>query len=142
MLRIRPAGSADMRPVYELICTLENRALPKEEFNEIFVSDLARPSVRYLVSEEHGSVSGFVSLAMEKQLHHAGLVGTVRELVVAERCRSRGVGASLLRAAERIAKEAGCSLVELRCGIRRARAHAFYERNGWISSHYGFSRRI
>ena len=138
-MQIRPAEMRDLQTIYALLCALENCALPEAAFAEIYTHNLAQPQTRYLVAEEAGAARGFVSLHMDGHLHHASLVGEVRELVVAEAWRSRGIGAALLAAARREARAAGCSHLELNSGLQRARAHAFYERNGWAKDHYNFT---
>jgi len=138
-MRIRTAETTDLQPVYALMCALEDCALPEAAFAEIYAADLARPAARYLVAELDGAVRGFVSLHMARHLHHAALVGELRELAVEEPYRGRGIGRELLLAARREARAAGCVQLGLSCGFRRARAHAFYERNGWKKDHYHFT---
>jgi len=138
-MRIRPAERKDQKTVYTLLCALEERALPEAVFAEIYAHNLAQPMIRYLVAEDAGAVRGFVSVHMDRLLHHASLVGEVQELVVEEAWRGRGMGAELLRAARREAKAAGCSQMGLNSGFERPRAHAFYERNGWARDHFNFT---
>jgi len=138
-MRIRPAEARDLQAVYALLCALEGCALPEAAFAEIYAHNLSQPSIRYFVAEEGGAVRGFASLHMDRQLHHAAPVGEIRELIVEEAWRSRGVGGSLLRAAQREAKAAGCALLQLSSGFARTHAHAFYERNGWAKDHFTFT---
>ena len=138
-MRIRPAEIRDLRTVYALLCALEDCALPEAAFAETYAHNLAQPSIRCLVAEEGGIVRGFVSLHMDRHLHHAALVGEIQELIVEEAWRSRGVGVELLRAAQHEARAAGCSHLELNSGFPRTRAHVFYERNGWAKDHYNFT---
>ncbi len=139
-MMIRTAGVADLPAVHALFRQLVDRPLPREDFDPIYLEHLARPLIRYIVAEDaQGAVCGFASLYMEYQLHHAALVGELQELIVDERQRSQGIGAALLRAVRREAKAAGCSHMELNSGFPRTRAHAFYERNGWLKDHYNFT---
>ena len=139
LVRIRAAEITDRQAVYALLCALENRALPEAAFAETYARNLNEPLIRYLVAEEGGAVRGFVSLHMDRQLHHAALVGEIQELIVAEAWRSRGVGGALLRAAQREARATGCAHLQLSSGFARTRAHAFYERNGWAKDHFSFT---
>ena len=138
-MRIRRAQPDDLQPIYALLCALEGCALPEAAFTDTYSHNLAQPLIRYLVAEEDGVVRGFVSLHMDRQLHHAALVGELQELIVEEAWRGQGVGAELLRAAYREAKAAGCAQLELNSSFARTRAHAFYERNGWVKDHYNFT---
>lgn len=65
-------------------------------------------------------------------------------LVVDEALRSRGVGRALLAAAEAWARARGCDTVSVRSNVKRERAHAFYERNGyvWTKSQKTLRKRV
>lgn len=53
-------------------------------------------------------------------------------LVVADGLRGMGIGKALLSAVEDWARSAGANTVRLRSNVLRTRAHAFYEREGYI----------
>lgn len=55
----------------------------------------------------------------------------IDDLVTSEKVRSKGYGAILLRHAEGIAKEKGCSNLRLSTGIDNERGKKFYEKNDW-----------
>jgi len=55
-------------------------------------------------------------------------------LVVAEGQRSLGAGQRILEQAEKWARQQGCRALNLRSNVIRARAHQFYERQGY--EHY------
>ena len=59
-------------------------------------------------------------------------------LVVDERARSTGVGASLLRAAEAWARDHGFERMRVRSNVIRERAHRFYDREGYA----GLKRQV
>ena len=138
-MRIRPAEITDLQAVYALLCALEGWALPEAAFAETYARNLDEPLIRYIVAEDDGIVRGFVSLHMDRQLHHAALVGEIQELIVEEACRGRSIGSELLRMVCDEAKAAGCSHLELNSSFPRTRAHAFYERHGWVKDHYNFT---
>jgi GNAT superfamily N-acetyltransferase len=56
----------------------------------------------------------------------------VNGLIVAEGYRSSGAGAKLLDAAEAWARKHKCTGMSVRSNVIRDRAHAFYERQGYI----------
>jgi GNAT superfamily N-acetyltransferase len=58
----------------------------------------------------------------------------VNGLVTDEKVRSRGAGASLLKAAEKWARKMGCTGMSVRSNVIRDRAHLFYLRHGY--EHY------
>lgn len=55
----------------------------------------------------------------------------VAELIVEERFRGRGIGATLLRTAETWAREMGFDGVRVNSNVVRERAHRFYLREGY-----------
>jgi GNAT superfamily N-acetyltransferase len=55
----------------------------------------------------------------------------VAGLVVSEALQGRGIGRTLMDHAEKWAAERGCRIVHLRSNLKRAGAHAFYERLGY-----------
>jgi GNAT superfamily N-acetyltransferase len=58
----------------------------------------------------------------------------VNGLIVAEGQRSLGAGAQLLDAAEKWARQRGCTAMNVRSNVIRERAHKFYTRHGY--EHY------
>lgn len=61
---------------------------------------------------------------------------------VHEDWRSRGVGEALMRHAIDLAREADCVLVQLTTDRRREAAHRFYERLGFVTSHWGMKLHL
>lgn len=55
----------------------------------------------------------------------------IDDLVVTEACRSKGVGAALLREAETVAQSMNCDGLRLCTGIENDAGKRFYEREGW-----------
>lgn len=66
----------------------------------------------------------------------------VEEVRVASDLRSKGIGTKLMAHAEQKAKEAGCGVIQLTSNRARTRAHRFYERKGYVASHYGFKKAV
>lgn len=52
--------------------------------------------------------------------------------------RSRGIGERMMRHAIERAREAGAAKVQLASNATRTAAHRFYERLGFVHSHFGF----
>jgi len=83
-----------------------------------------------LVAEDSEGVCGTVQLVLEQpenQPHRAD----VSKMLVHRRARRKGVGAALLRAAERAARESGKTLLVLDT-ITDSEAARLYERVGWV----------
>jgi GNAT superfamily N-acetyltransferase len=91
---------------------------------------LAEPGYYAFVAEEDGDVVGFVDLQIVPRLNFDGPQAWVPDLIVTERCRSRGVGAALLARTEEVALRHGAFSLALESAHWRTRAHAFYVREG------------
>jgi len=101
----------------------------------------AEGAVLVAVDEEQTVVRGFAHVQRD-----AGLLATpyarLRALVVDECARNRGIGASLLAAAERWALDAGLHELHVDSNIVRERVHGFYQRHGYseYKRQYVFTR--
>jgi len=73
---------------------------------------------------------------------HAGHKFYVDDLVTDETVRSSGVGHALLVFLERLARDRGCSGLELDSGTHRKRAHKFYFREGLVISSFAFRKEF
>ena len=80
------------------------------------------------------TVLGFLSLHFIPQIALQGDFARISYFAVDNEARSLGIGRQLEERATRLARERGCSLMEVHCHTRRTRAHEFYARQGWIES--------
>ena len=87
-----------------------------------------------LVAESpEGEVIGWGHVSVN-QLIENDVRAELNGLVVAEGQRSLGAGQRILEQAEKWARQRGCRALHLRSNVIRARAHQFYERQGY--EHY------
>jgi len=84
-----------------------------------------------LVAELDGEAVGCLTTSVMRVLHRPAPVGRISMMVVDAALRSRGIGAELVRAAERALAAQGCYMVEVTSHTRRTEAHRFYERLGY-----------
>ena len=70
----------------------------------------------------------------------SGLSGTLTMLIVARAVQ--GIGASLMASIEGEARKRGAARIQLTSNKERTRAHAFYERLGYIASHVGMKKYL
>lgn len=84
-----------------------------------------------LLAELDGAVAGCLSTSVMRVLHRPALVGRISMMVIEEAMRGRGIGATLVRAAERTLAAQGCYMIEVTSNVRRTEAHRFYERLGY-----------
>ena len=137
---VRACCAGDLEQVYQLLCLLEGQELNFAAFQEIFLAQCSARDWVGLVWEEEGEVLAFLNLRLERQLHHAGWVAEILELVTHPSLRGRGIGARLMQQAKAAASRRGCQRLEVACNVRRKDAHHFYQKCGLQLEHYRFGQ--
>lgn len=89
------------------------------------------PSGRLIGADDDGDLIGVAALGVLPMLEVTGRLARLLALVVDERARGRGVGRSLVAAAEEEARAAGCVRMEITSSRNRTRTHEFYQRLGY-----------
>lgn len=138
---IRPARITDIESIYDKICELEEEKLDKNTFNKIFEDNLKKDNIFYIVAEFQGKVIGFISLYIQKILHHGGNVAEIQELFVDSNIRGKSIGTKLIDYAKEIAQKQNCKMFEVTCNLKREKTHKFYEKEGLSKTHYKFTKR-
>jgi len=131
-MKIRRARKSDVPCLAELSGELGYPATEKE-MRERFAQ--IKPASRHavFVAELEREVIGWIHVSVTPLLEVARRA-EVNGLIVAEGRRSSGAGAKLLEAAEVWARSKSCKGMSVRSNVIRDRAHAFYERHGYL--HY------
>ena len=138
----RKATIYDCKNIYDLICDMEHKELPFDRFQKIFCNQLTNEHYYCLVYEQEDSIIAVLNLRFEEQLHHTESIAEIMEFVVEEAFRSQGIGKAMLKEACTIAKEHGCSQIEVACNQLREDTHRFYLREGMHNFHYKFSKSL
>lgn len=84
-----------------------------------------------IVACVNGDVCGLASIHLLPLIHRDAMLARITGLVVKASDQGRGVGTSLLAAAEQFARSKGAERVEVTSGDNRVAAHAFYESRGF-----------
>jgi GNAT superfamily N-acetyltransferase len=136
---IRPAVPADARALVPLF---EQLGYPTERTEIRSRLESKSGDWEVLVARHEGGISGFVAVEIQHDFI-AAKRGLILGLVVADGWRGGGIGAALLAAAEAWAFERGAPLVVVRSNVIRARAHRFYEREGYrrVKTQHVFEKR-
>jgi len=92
---------------------------------------LARTDQKILIAEDARGVLGLLALAAVPMLEYEQDVALITALVITERARGTGIGRELVARAESLAAAAGATRFMVTTHVRRAGAHAFYERLGF-----------
>jgi GNAT superfamily N-acetyltransferase len=103
----------------------------------------ADPTTRFIVADDDEIVVGCIQVSILPGLARRGMRRAQFESVrIAGSQRGKGLGAALVAEGVRIAREAGCGMIELASDQSRKDAHRFWERQGFIHSHVGMKLMI
>ena len=84
-----------------------------------------------MLASDAENLIGYLLAVYVFSLEHHGLTAEIDEFYVEPACRSRGVGSSLLKAAERAAVDVGCTNLSLQLADGNHRAREIYLRHGF-----------
>lgn len=129
-LTIREAGPSDAGAIAPLLGELGYPA-DASAVAERMGRMLARDDEKILIAEDDRGAVGLLALHVFPVLAYDRDLALIMALVVSERARGTGVGRRLVARAEDIARAAGASRLMVTTHVRRADAHAFYERLGF-----------
>lgn len=144
---IRPIGLVDVGAASYVI---QGGSLTPEVEDELnvdaywsAVEETRRRRGDVLVAEVNGEVVGVCQVLIFQHFQHTGGWCCELESVhVRSDLRGRGVGATLLAAAEALARREGCYRVQLTSRNVRLAAHRFYEKNGFEQTSQGFKKTL
>ncbi|WP_423183509.1 GNAT family N-acetyltransferase [Arthrobacter sp. NyZ413] len=142
---VRPARAEDLPRIVGL---LESDALgpagglpatTAEGYLRAFEAITAEPSNElWVATDEGGEVIGTLQLTFFTTLSwSAALRAQLAGVRIAASQRGRGTGSALVAWAVERAKSKGCRVIQLSSDKRRADAHRFYARLGFVPSHEG-----
>ena len=137
---IRAAAQRDGEALARLIGQLEYAVTAEAVAERLAIMQAEGRLV--LVAEREGQVVGCLSTSIMRVLHRPAPVGRISMMVVDEALRGRGIGAALVRAAERSLAERRCYIVEVTSHVRRTEAHRFYEKLGYERTSVRLAREL
>jgi len=138
----RKATLNDCEKVYSLICDMECKQLPLDRFYSIYQEQMNNRHYYCLVCEYDNDVIGVLNLRFEEQLHHSECIAEIMEFAVDETYRKQGIGKEMLANACQLAKNFGCTQIEVACNQLRKDTHRFYLREGMHNFHFKFSKSL
>jgi GNAT superfamily N-acetyltransferase len=129
--KIREAQAPDHARMAELAGQLSYPSTPEEITRRLQGIRGSADAAVFVAEFETGEIAGWIAVFVYRTVE-ADARAEVSGLVVDERFRSQRVGERLLARAEEWARENGCQAIGLRSNVIRERAHAFYERHGYM----------
>ena len=126
---IRPARIEDAAAIAVLSGQLGYPAT-SEQMTSRLAAILRRDDMAAFVADVDGSVAGWLHMFGCERLESEPSA-EIGGLVVADGHRGVGIGAQLIAAGERWARDRGYQLVRVRSNVIREDAHRFYERAGY-----------
>ena len=135
---LREATLNDKEQIYGLIVALEKMNIDTKCFSDIYDANLLNPFAFYYVYEKENIILGFISIHVQKLLHHTANIAEVQEFIVHEKERQHGIGKLLFQKAKEIGAENGCKQLEVCCNQKRLSSHKFYQLQGMTNNHYKF----
>ena len=140
-IRVRAAQAGDCAALARLVTELgyptDNASMQRR------FADLSKSEHRItLVAERDGEVRGMLGVETRRVWHRDEALGHLATVVVDARYRRQGLGAALLKAAEKWLREHGVHHAVLTSASHRAEAHRFYLRHGYALTGQRFSKTL
>ncbi len=140
MLEIRVlTQKPDMEPLYPLIRQL-SPGVPEARYVH-FLDDMLAHGYRMAAVFEDGACIGLSGFWVSTKIY-SGRYMELDNVVIDAAHRSRGIGKMLYDFLLDIALQEGCEIIMLDAYLENEKAHAFYEREGFVKRGYHFLNRI
>lgn len=139
MTVVRPAAEADAEAIAALLTDEGYPAGPSDIVERL--TRFASAHSQVLVAEHDGAVLGFVAFHALPRFEHDDRIVRILALVVDAGARERGVGRSLMAAAEAAATDLGAAFMEVTAGHHRQDAKRLYESAGYDASVAAYLRK-
>ncbi len=149
-LTIRACREEDLTSVVELLAQLslgrqrEDASLDHlAQYQNAFQHVLADSRQTLLVAETGGRIVGTVCFIVVPSLAYQGApYAIVESMIIDAAARGKRYGEQIIQQTIRMAREAGCRSLELTSNKVRLDAHRFYEGQGFVADHEGFTLEL
>lgn len=130
---------SEMLPQYALIRQLSPGVSEKRYAH--LLDDMLAHDYRMVAVYEGETCVGVSGIWVATKIY-SGRYLEMDNVVVAESHRSKGIGKILTDYIEKLALEENCETMMLDAYLENEKAHAFYERQGFVKKGYHFLKRI
>jgi GNAT superfamily N-acetyltransferase len=93
---------------------------------------LAHPDHQIYIAESNTTIAGYIHLVCTMRMGSDPFV-EIAALFVHDEFQNRGIGTALINDAEKWAQQKGYQVLRIRSNIVRKKAHAFFERHGFVN---------
>ncbi len=129
-VKIRTAGLDESPAIARLMTQLGYPTSP-DEMKERLAAILPDSDYMTFVAEHQKEVVGVIGVGVNRYYEKNGTYGRLLALVVDEKMKGHGIGASLVAEAEGWLNERAVGSIVVNSGKQRNDAHRFYERLGY-----------
>ena len=142
-IKIRDYKQDDLAALAELNTEL-GYPIDIEDMAKVMIQVESLTNTRTLVAELNDKVIGYLGMSVNYPWERSACFVRVQSLVVSEKYRQKGIGKSLMSAAESWAKELNAETIALNCGNRSERepAHKFYQSLGFEIKTSGYRKKV
>ena len=146
-VQVRKATLADEEAVAVLIRELGQAVGVTGDVNPVsWYSTLrkmiASPEWSFLLAESGSNRCGLLVLLILPSLYHGGNYAAITELIVTNDAQGKGVGATLVEEAKRIARTMGCDELDVSVEVENQQAKGFYEKLGFEKKHADYGMQL
>lgn len=138
-MTLRTATSSDAEAIAAMFTDEGYPAGPSDIAERL--DRFAPPDGAVIVAEHDGALLGFIAVHVLPRFEHGDSIVRVLALVVDAGARERGVGRTLIGAAEQFGAEHGAAFVELTAGHHRPDARHLYESLGYDATVAAYLRK-
>lgn len=147
MIEIRKATLADEEDTAVLIRELGKELGITGDVNPVswystLRKMLASPEWTFLLAEEGKKNVGLLVLLVLPSLYHGGNYAAITELIVSGQSQGKGIGASLVEEAKRMARSLGCEELDVSVEVENESAIGFYEKVGFEKKHADYGMEL
>ena len=134
MIIIRELIPDDLTQLIDLYKQLDSNNINIDINNakKIIEKSMKTEMIKYLVAEDNGKIIGSCYLVIIPNItNNCRSIGFIENVITDENYRGKGIGKNIIRKAIELSKNENCYKVILQSGMKRERAHTFYEKLGF-----------
>ena len=139
-ISIEVAKLEDANGVAELLRQMGYAASESDAIRRIKL--YGQPSYQLLLAKTEEMTVGFIALHYYDVLHLPAPEGRISSFCVDEKVRGKGIGKTLITAAENYFKDNGCYKIVLNSNLKRPETHLFYLNRGYQFTSKHFAKLI